>query len=173
MTKEERKVKRIRVQFDVTLSVKSQKPMQQFKYLIYGGSYLTFYSISFCKRKSITAKHSFMTLSTLRRTHLRLVRILHASCNTRHSEPNMGCKEWMQACLTLSQKPSPHSLEFWKSLFIPSVSLRDEKAKTPLISSQKLRTLQKFFIVASDRHRQKSGFWRGELLVSFNLLWST
>lgn len=127
--------------------------------------------MSFYKGRSITAKHSFMTLSTLRRTHLHLVRMLCASCNTRHSEPNIGCKEWMQACLTLSQKPSPHSLEFWKSLFVPPVSLRDEKTKIILISSQKLRTSQNFLIVASGR--QKSVFWRGKLLVSFNLLWST
>lgn len=45
ITKEERKGKRIRIQFDMTLSVKPQKPMQQLKYFIYSGSYLTFYSI--------------------------------------------------------------------------------------------------------------------------------
>lgn len=144
----------------MTLSVKPQKPMQQFKYLIYSGSYLTFYSIliSFRKGRSITAKHSFMTLSALRRTHLHLVRILRASSNTRHSEPNTGCKEWMQACLTLSQKPSPHALEFWKSLCIPSVSLGDEKTKTLLISSQKLRTWQKIL---------HSGIWQRDKKVFF------
>lgn len=41
MTKEERKGKKIRVQFDVTLSIKPQKNMQQFNYLIYTRSYLT------------------------------------------------------------------------------------------------------------------------------------
>jgi len=40
MTKEERKGKKIRVQFDVTLSIKPQNTMQQFIYLIYSRSYL-------------------------------------------------------------------------------------------------------------------------------------
>lgn len=77
-----------------------------------------------------------MTLSALWRAHLHLERMLCASCNTRHSAPNMGCKEWMQACLTLSQKPSPHSLQFWKSLIVPSVSLRDEKTKIDTLDQQ-------------------------------------
>lgn len=111
--------------------------------------------MSFRTGRSVMAKHSFMTLSALRRTHLHLVRMLCASRNTRHSEPNMGC-EWMQACLTPSQKPSPHSLQFQKSLFAPSVSLRHKKTKIPLISCQKLRTLQEILIVASEK--QKSVF---------------
>lgn len=69
-----------------------------------------------------------------------MVRMLCASCNTRHSEHNMGY-EWMQAHLTPSQKPSPHSLKVLKSLFIPSVPLRDEKTRKTLDQQPETKNL--------------------------------
>lgn len=44
MTKEEKKEKGGKNQFDMTLPVKSQKAIQQFNSLTYSGSYLAFYS---------------------------------------------------------------------------------------------------------------------------------
>lgn len=152
--------KRTEEKFDV-IPVMPQKNMPQFNYLIHSRSYLTFYSIlmSFYKGKSLMAKRSFMTLPALRRTHLHVVRMVCASCNTRHWEPNTG-REWMQAHLTPSQKPSPHSLKFLKVYPCHQCLSEMRKPGKPLMSSQKLRILQQFLIVTSER--QRNVFRRGK-----------